>query len=369
MSEPESEYETDSDVTASTEEAVFQGGDGQMEAMDKWRTAAHELMPPPGRAALVEGEYQADHHGDKPIQPRTDFEERQQVHVVMVSSLDRDQRVYPLPTQLRVKLPRIYRDVVRIDIVQIKFFCGLYAIAAARKNNTLTFSVGGTAYTITVPDGTYSLTALMNQVATLMTAAAGSPYTVTYTQSTGRITITGTGPYTLLFYTALPPYLKRPRPVPYSEWGLGWVLGWNAPVDISGTAITADAFPRIQDDYIFLQLNDTEHMNEVDHTDVENAGANQDSTGQVSHYFGKLLLNSFGCWAQTFIESPKLFQPVLGRLDRLSFTWVDRQGNPLLEGVNAASCDWHMTLRIIELVDAPTAASTVGLPLENADLR
>jgi hypothetical protein len=362
MSEPESEYETDSDVTASTEESTFQGGDGQMEAIDHWRLAAHELLPSPGQAATSPPS--ADHHGDEPIQPRVGFEERSEVNVVMVSSLDRDQRIYPLPTQLRLNLPRIYRNVTRIDIVQVKFFCGLYAIAAARRNTTLTFSVGAATYTITVPDGTYSLTALMNEVATRMSSAAGSPYTVTYTQSTGRITIAGAA-FTLLFYTSLPAYAKA-RPAPYSEWGLGWVLGWNLPVDVTGTAITADAFPRIQDDYIFLQLNDTEHMNDVDHTDVNTAG--QESTGQVSHYFGKLLLNNFGCWAQTFIEAPKRFQPVLGRLDRLSFTWTDRRGNPLV-GMNAASCDWHMTLRIIEIVDAPTAASTVGLPLENAGLR
>jgi hypothetical protein len=361
MSEPESEYETDSDVTASTEESVFQGGDGQMEAMEHWRLAAHELVPPPGQAATSPPS--ADHHGDEPIQPRGGFEERSEVNVVMVSSLDRDQQVYPLPTQLRLNLPRIYRNVTRIDIIQVKFFCGLYAIAAARRNTTLKFKVGATTYTITVPDGTYSLTALMNEVASRMTSAAGSPYTVTYNQVTGRITIAGAA-FTLLFRSGLPAFYKKP---PYSEWGLGWVLGWNTPTDISGVSITADAFPRIQDDYIFLQLNETEYMNEVDHTDVE-TGLAQRSTGQVSHYFGKLLLNNFGCWAQTFIEAPKRFQPVLGRLDRLSFTWTDRHGNPLI-GVNAASCDWHMTLRIIEIVDAPTAASTVGLPLENAGLR
>jgi len=99
-------------------------------------------------------------------------------------------------------------------------------------------------------------------------------------------------------------------------------------------------------------------MNSVDHTDLEDTAVSQDPTGQVSHYFAKLLLNDFGCYAQTMIESPKIFAPVLGRLDRLSFTWVDRSGNPLV-GPDATSCDWHMTLRIVEIQDRASAASTL----------
>jgi hypothetical protein len=99
-------------------------------------------------------------------------------------------------------------------------------------------------------------------------------------------------------------------------------------------------------------------MNSVDHTDVENTAVSQDPTGQISHYFAKLLLNDFGCYAQTMIEAPKIFAPVLGRLDRLSFSWVDRYGKPLA-GPDATSCDWHMTLRVTELQDWAAAGSTL----------
>ena len=49
--------------------------------------------------------------------------------IVMVDSLDRDQNVYPLPTEVRLKLPRTYKNVEQIEIVQIKFFCGIYSIS------------------------------------------------------------------------------------------------------------------------------------------------------------------------------------------------------------------------------------------------
>ena len=285
------------------------------------------------------------------------FEQKRQVQVIMVDSLNRDQQAYPLPTQLRLKLPRIYKNVERIDIVQLKFFCGLYAITELRKNNKIWISDLSGQRSIIVPDGSYSLQMLIQILTTLLNVSSSLAYKVVYSQTTGRITISASAPFSMLFYTKAQPLYNQTA---YLEWGLGWMLGWGGlPVDQTGKrSYTADNCPRIFDDYIYLQLNDTERMNDVDHTDLEDTAKAQDSTGQVSHYFGKLLLNNFGCYAQTFIEAPKFFAPVLGRLDRLNFTWVDRHGNPLT-GPDAASCDWHMTLRITEIADVPAASSTL----------
>ena len=87
----------------------------------------------------------------------------------------------------------------------------------------------------------------------------------------------------------------------------------------------------------------------------------------MAHYFGKLLLNNFGCWAQTFVEAPKTFKPVLGRLERLNFTWTDRHGL-VLDGPDAASCDWHMALRITEIVEVPTADSSLAQSADRGSL-
>jgi hypothetical protein len=278
----------------------------------------------------------------------------------MVNSLDRDQQVYPLPTQARLKLPRIYKNVERIDIVQVKFFCGLYAISAARKNNGIwvtdpSGSGFSTRFAI-VPDGTYTLSQLTSTLAASLSLGSSLTYSVTWNSVTGRITIAATGSFSLLFESKLPVYQQTA----YSEWGLGWNLGFGGqPVDLTGaTSYTADHWPRLVDDYLYLQLNETEHMNEVDHTDLEVRAMSQDSTGQVSHYFGKLLLNNYGCWAQTFVEAPKTFKPVLGRLERLMFTWTDRHGN-VLTTPDAASCDWHMVLRLTEIVEVQKADTTL----------
>jgi hypothetical protein len=336
--------------------------DGRMQALDQWRINAQSWINGPGRAPVIEG----------PGRGQTDFglrnsvlefEEKRDSHIIMIDSLDRDQFIYPLPTQFRIRLPRIYRNVSRIDILQIKMLSAFYAFTAARGNTTLTLTdarcIEGCVYrtySASIPDGTYSIQQLVDTLTCSLRGASqasgyGFPYQVLYNCTTGRITIDSSGnPFTLDCSGS-----------GYSEWGLGWKLGFGgAPVTVSSVngRVTATQFPRLFDDYIFLRMNDNEMMNTVDHTDLEDTKVVQDPTGQVSHYFGKLLLNSFGCYAQTFIEAPKHFHPILGRLDRLSFEWTDRHGN-ILNGPDAASCDWHMTVRIIEVKDKAKDTSTL----------
>ena len=330
--------------------------DEQMQAISTWQALRSASAPVPAPAPSNPSGKAADLAIK---QTSLEFEEKRHTNVIMINSLDRDQHVYPSPTQLRLKLPRVYKNVERIDIVQVKFFCGLYSISASQNNNTIAFSDPSGSHLVVVPDGAYGLQQLVATVQQLMQAAApAGGYTAVFNPITGRITLAATVLFSLLFSSSLPVYAQAA----YSEWGLGWNLGWGGqPTDLSGgSSYTASHWPRLERDYIYLQMNENEHMNDIDHTDVETTGKSQDSTGQVSHYFGKLLLNHFGCWAQTLIEAPKTFKPVLGRLERLNVVWTDRHGN-VLSGVDAESCDWHMTVRIIEIVEAPTANSSLAM--------
>jgi len=390
VSDNESSYSSGSRTSSGFSEAGVESGlesevesetveDGRMDGMSQWIEATREalsrqyttnqtMLPAMGTAlppSQLPGE--EEEHGQDLHNTVLNFVEKRYTSVVMVNSLDRDQQIYPLPTQARLKLPRVYKNVERIDIVQIKFFCGLYEISTANKNSYMLVNdiSGGPldlsgAHLVTIPNGTYTLQQLITALAAVLNTTASSPnsYTVSYSPTTGRLTIAGTRPFTIFFKSGLPVFNQNL----YSEWGLGWNLGWGGqPTDLSGSnTYTTDHWFRLNQDYIYLQLNETEHMNEIDHTSLENTAVVQDSTGQVAHYFGKLLLNNFGCWAQTFVEAPKTFKPVLGRLERLDFLWTNRLGQ-VLAGPDAASCDWHMALRITEVVEVASATSSLGL--------
>jgi hypothetical protein len=134
------------------------------------------------------------------------------------------------------------------------------------------------------------------------------------------------------------------------EYGLGYNLGF-AQVDTPFNTIQrATSFFKILDDYIYLQLNPEFNMNKLDVSQQENFAQTLDSTAQSQIYNSKLLLNSFGSYSTTFVQSPVNFNPPVGRLDKLSFSWYDITGAI----VNNSECEWSGVIQIVESVDIPS---------------
>lgn len=290
------------------------------------------------------------------LQPTTlQFTQYNTPNIVTVDSQHRDQQIYPNPLSMRLMLPKVYKNVSRIDVVQIKFLCGLYALTAAKGNTRLTlFDSSYNEIKVTIPDGTYTTTSLGATLSSALTKAGSFTYKVSFNTATGRFSIASPGNRFRL------PFRTLVGSSPYTDWGLGWSLGFGGiPVDLPAAEThTATMFPRLTTDYIYLTLNETDNMNTVDCTGAENLSASQQSNGLTNVYFGKLLLNDFGSYAQTFLESPKIYQSPLSRLDRITFNWVDKTG-AAITGQDSLSCEWHMTLRIFEMADGPATSSTL----------
>jgi len=342
----ESESDSSGSYTTGTSESQREDHDARLSALDQWRAQGASWIAggtrtaprtEPGKPDTSRGVFNTEFK----------YVEERHISVLMLDSLDRDQTVYPSATSLRLRLPRTYKNIERIDIVQVKFLNALYAISAARRNNMLNWISDGSANSVTVPDGTYTAQQLIYTLGSTL-ANAGTTVMISYNCTAGRFVITDLSATTFELPWASTASTST------TEWGLGWNLGFGGvAVNLSGSlSYTASHMPRLFDDYVFLRLNEMEQMNDIDHTSPENTAMTQESTGQINDYFGKLLLNNFGCWSQTLIEMPKLFQPVLGRLDHMNVDWVDRHGEPLA-GPDAATCDWHMTVRITELIERP----------------
>ena len=141
------------------------------------------------------------------------------------------------------------------------------------------------------------------------------------------------------------------------EWGLGWNLGFAKADTSYATIQRADSFFKILDDYIYLKLSPEYDMNRIDFGAKENLAQTMESQGQIRGYNGKLLLNTFGNYAQTIIQNPVYFNPSLLRLDKLSFQWIDTVGNPL----SNAECEWNAAIQIVE--EVPVSKLQSGNPL------
>ena len=138
------------------------------------------------------------------------------------------------------------------------------------------------------------------------------------------------------------------------NWGLGWNLGYTKADTPFDTVQRAQSFFKLIDDYISLKLNPEFDMNRMDTGSKENLAATQEPTGATKAFYGKLLLANFGSYAQTLISNPIAFLSPLGKLDRLTFQWVDTTGAIL----NNNDCEWNAVVQISESISVTTAKKT-----------
>jgi len=141
----------------------------------------------------------------------------------------------------------------------------------------------------------------------------------------------------------------------YAEdnWGLGWNLGFAKADTVYDTTHVADSFYKILDDYINLRLNDEYDMNHMDAGAKENLAQSQETTGETKAYNAKLLLASFGSYAQTLISNPIIFQIPIPKIDKLTFTWTDNIG----QTINNSECEWNMVVQLVEEQDTVRPAA------------
>jgi hypothetical protein len=139
------------------------------------------------------------------------------------------------------------------------------------------------------------------------------------------------------------------------NWGLGYNLGFLKEDTKIATYTKATNIYKIVQQELYLRLNPELSMNFIDTTDIENNAITHDSTGDTRNYFAKLLLDTFNNYCTTMIQRPTSFNPPLGRLEQMSFQWVDSSGNQ----VNNADCDWKAILQIEESVVQANVSSTL----------
>jgi hypothetical protein len=145
------------------------------------------------------------------------------------------------------------------------------------------------------------------------------------------------------------------------EWGLGWNLGFAKKDTGFSTIQTGDSFYKIQQDFIYLRLNQEFNINRIDAGGKENYQETRESTGTTNQYYMKLLLTNFGGNSTTFIHNPILFNPPLNRLTKLTFQWLYPNGTIIDNG----DAEWNATVNIQERIEVPSIPDK--MPFQPAD--
>jgi len=157
--------------------------------------------------------------------------------------------------------------------------------------------------------------------------------------------------FSILFKSALiPPYITA-----FDQWGLGWNLGFTKADTPYATRHVANTFIKIVDDFIYFMLDETLNLNGIDISNKEDLSLSRDTFGQKQKYYGKLLLNTFGSFAQTFVQSAKLFTTPIAKIDKLTFKLFDINNVP----INNNDCEYNIVMEITELVDNINTQSAI----------
>lgn len=159
--------------------------------------------------------------------------------------------------------------------------------------------------------------------------------------------------FSILFKSAL----KASYISAFDQWGLGWNLGFTKVDTPYTTRHVANTFIKIVDDFIYLMLDDSLNLNGVDVTNKEDLSLSRDTFGEKQKYYGKLLLNTFGSFAQTFVQSVKAFPTPLGRVDKLTFRLYDMNHQPIVND----DCEYNVVMEITEMVDQIESTSLLTL--------
>jgi hypothetical protein len=262
------------------------------------------------------------------------------------------------------------------------YFSRAYALALIRFNNAFKvrkifgLGIGATSYLGYTFDGMSSANAFKAALTAYVTLYNSTIINQQTVNSASTKALTSLTNYVSIRYNGILPlsFLKRSRlsdPIPFQiqfksplkapyltafdQWGLGWTLGFNKIDTAYSTQQTASTFIRITDDYIYLRMNEEMDMNTIDTSEKEYISQSQDTFGQSAKYFAKLLLNTFGNYTTTFVQSPKIFNPVLGKLDKLHFQLVNQFGSI----INNNDCEFTVTLQVEESVDQLVKSGTL----------
>jgi hypothetical protein len=86
-------------------------------------------------------------------------------------------------------------------------------------------------------------------------------------------------------------------------------------------------------------------MNKLAVSNKENLAETHDPSAEDSKYFSKILLNDFASYCRAAVILPIQFNPVLGKLDTISFQLLDKNGNQ----INNGDCEFDVVLEVTEI--------------------
>lgn len=236
---------------------------------------------------------------------------------LLIDSRDRDYAVDLTPSDYRIKLPHVFRDVVEARLVSAELPSSFYVFSSARGNTTMTVTVLWVSEEVTIPDGNYTLASMETALKTALDAAFGLNFTVTISETTWKLSLALGGGQTIAVDTV------ADANKPPAQWGLAYYLGFRRGEVASGTGILTS--PRAvnvnPETYVLL---DVPGLDYVDETAIYGQGGPARTFAKVP-----LNVNSYQYMYYDKDITRNAISPAITSLDRLRIRWRFHDGTPV----------------------------------------
>lgn len=172
-------------------------------------------------------------------------------------------------------------------------------------------------------------------------------------QYTLRNRLTDAIPFSIKWLTPLSPaFLART-----DNWGLGYNLGFRKEdTDYLISHLGAFLY-KLTTETIYLRLNEELSINTMTISERENLATQNGVNGQVDRFFARILLNNFGSYTTTMLQTGRPFNPPIGKLDTMHFQLVDKNGTVLEND----DCNFTATISITEQKKVANQVATIEL--------
>ena len=146
-------------------------------------------------------------------------------------------------------------NVVSISLLSIELPVSWYTFSADKGTTSFVLSVDSGTYTITIPDGNYTLVSLFNAIKDIVTSITLLNFYVSYNDVSGKVTFTMDQAFTIIWYDK---YNTFNLTMTTLNNNLGKILGFTSPIITSQlNSITSQGIVDISGTkYIMLALND-----------------------------------------------------------------------------------------------------------------
>lgn len=242
-------------------------------------------------------------------------------YVLSIDSRDRDRTLFPSAGNYTVKLPRIYGNVEKVELLDVQLPTSFYVFDATNSSMTVSLYTGGgatlhTTETVTIPSGNYNSSTLLTAVQDAMDAAFiadGVTFTVTLNTTNLLLTFTNDLGYYMEFDTTTGVGSGG------TDWGLAYYLGFDKETTSTrATTLTAPNTINLNPvTYVYLDIDPLNHL------DI----SGRDGTEGVQKYaFAKIPLpdvsfNIMYLDSKTVSIPPAVLTPPVAKLERLRIKW------------------------------------------------